>query len=249
MGFNLTIDNGNSTVKVVVWHDSTPVRMAELRGTETEIATQLETMITTYSLDATIACSVADNPAGLLKVAEKAGCGKLIEFTTAMPVPLIIDYKSVGTLGVDRLAAAVGASTSCPNTELLIADIGTAATYDIVTADGHYCGGNIAPGIKMRLLGMHEHTSRLPRVESRGEVPLFGVDTQTAMRAGALRGVVAELLYYRSLGVSSARRTLVTGGWGADIMAMLPPEIDNIEYNKYLVNQGLNSILLYNEDK
>jgi hypothetical protein len=41
----------------------------------------------------------------------------------------------------------------------------------------------------------------------------------------------------------------VTGGWGADIMAMLPPEIDNIEYNKYLVNQGLNSILLYNEDK
>lgn len=172
-----------------------------------------------------------------------------MEFTTAMPVPLTIGYRTPQTLGVDRLAAAVGAASLRPGTELLIADIGTAATYDVVTASGCYAGGNIAPGIKIRLAGLHEHTSRLPLVESRGDTPDFGYDTVTAMRAGAVRGVVAELLYYRSLGVETPRYTFVAGGWGAEVMAMLPAGVNDIEYDKYLVNQGLNRILLYNEDK
>jgi type III pantothenate kinase len=206
-------------------------------------------MIAPYTIDAAIACSVADDPRPLLQVAEDAGCSRVVEFTTAMPVPLVIDYRTPMTLGVDRLAAAVGAASIAPDVDLLIADIGTAATFDVVSADGHYLGGNIAPGVKMRLTGMHEHTSRLPYVDARGETPLFGFDTTTAMRVGAVRGVVAELMYYRSLGTDTPRRTFVSGGWGADVMALLPDGINNIEYNKYLVNQGLNSILLYNENQ
>lgn len=247
MGYNLTIDRGNTSTKAVVWCDGIAVSAAELRGSD--VACSLADMIAPYRLDAAIACSVADDPTPLLRVAGDAGCPRLMEFTTAMPVPVAIDYRTPSTLGVDRLAAAVGAAAVAPGADLLIADIGTAATYDVVTADGHYLGGNIAPGIKMRLLGMHEHTSRLPRVESRGETPRFGFDTETAMRAGAVRGVVAELLYYRSLGVDAPRRTFVSGGWGAEVMAMLPEGVDNMEYNKYLVNQGLNSILIYNENK
>lgn len=247
MGFNLTIDRGNTSTKAVVWHDSKAVCKAELRGDD--IAARLGRMISPYSLDSAIACSVAKDPADLLEVAAAGGCRRMLEFTTAMPVPLTVDYRTPSTLGADRLAAAVGAASLAPAADLLIADIGTAATFDLVTADGHYHGGNIAPGIKMRLLGLHEHTSRLPLVESRGETPLFGFDTVTAMRAGAVRGVVAELLYYRSLGADKPRRTFVSGGWGAEVLAMLPDGTDNIEYNKYLVNQGLNSILLYNEDK
>ncbi len=247
MGFNLTIDRGNTSTKAVVWHDGSAVCKAELRGDD--ISGRLAGMIAPYRLDAAIACSVADDPAPLLRVAESAGCHRVMEFTTTMPVPLTIGYRTPGTLGVDRLAAAVGAAALAPSADLLIADIGTAATYDVVTSDGCYLGGNIAPGIKIRLLGLHEHTSRLPRVDSRGETPLFGFDTDTAMRAGAVRGVVAELLYYRSLGAVSPRRTFVSGGWGAEVMELLPDGINDIEYNKYLVNQGLNSILLYNEDK
>lgn len=247
MGFNLTIDCGNTSTKAVVWHDGTAVCRAELRGAD--LVSRLDKLIAPYGLDCAIACSVADDPDPLLRVAERHGCGRMMEFTTVMPVPLTIGYHTPQTLGADRLAAAVGAASLHPGTELLIADIGTAATYDVVTASGCYLGGNIAPGIKIRLAGLHEHTSRLPLVESRGDTPEFGYDTITAMRAGAVRGVVAELLYYRSNGVESPRYTFVSGGWGAEIMSMLPAGISDIEYDKYLVNQGLNRILLYNEDK
>lgn len=247
MGFNLTIDRGNTSTKVVVWHDGEAVCRAEWRGAD--VGAALADLIAPYRLDGAIACSVAADPQPLLLIAERQGAARVMEFTTSMPVPLAIDYRTPGTLGVDRLAAAVGAASLCPGTDLLVADIGTAATYDVVTSDGRYLGGNIAPGVRMRLAGLHEHTSRLPLVESRGDTPDFGYDTATAMRAGAVRGVVAEILYYRGLESAKPRRTFVSGGWGAEIMKMLPGGTADVEYDKYLVNQGLNRILLYNEDK
>ena len=70
---------------------------------------------------------------------------------------------------------------------------GTAITYDFVSADGTYEGGNIAPGIELRLKSLHEHTGSLPLVQAKGDTPLFGRDTETAIRSGVINGIRKEL--------------------------------------------------------
>lgn len=109
------------------------------------------------------------------------------------PVPLKNDYSTPQALGMDRLAAAVGAWCMKPAHDLLVIDAGTAITYDFVSAQGVYKGGNIAPGISMRLKSLHEHTGALPLVQAQGETPFLGNDTETAIRSGVVNGVRFEI--------------------------------------------------------
>ena len=121
--------------------------------------------------------------------------------------------------------------------------MGTAVTYDVVTADGHYAGGNIAPGVGMRLRALRSFTARLPEVNGYGETPDFGHDTMTAMRAGAVRGVAGEIKYYLGL-LPPATRVVLTGGWSKRVGEMLDFPFTT---DPCLVTKGLLSILLYNE--
>ncbi len=67
------------------------------------------------------------------------------------PIPLVNRYRTPDTLGYDRIAAAVGAYTIYPKRNVLVIDAGTAITFDLVTAEGEYLGGNISPGLAIRL--------------------------------------------------------------------------------------------------
>ena len=122
--------------------------------------------------------------------------------------------------------------------------MGTAITYDVVSADGRYLGGNIAPGIFVRLEALEHFTSALPLVETDGDVPRWGYDTETALRAGAIRGVVGELQYYRHC-LSTDAAVVLTGG-SADLITDLITTPVTVEPNLVLI--GLNRIINYNEE-
>ena len=83
-------------------------------------------------------------------------------------------------------------------------------------------------------------------IDSRGETPLLGVSTETAMRSGVVNGIKAEIFFYKSQ-LPSDTRLIITGGWGADIARMLEPVKATVIPG--LVSSGLNRILLYNENK
>lgn len=117
----------------------------------------------------------------------------MTQLTASTPIPIKNAYSSPQTLGMDRLAAAIGAWSLKPGHDLLVVDAGTAITYDFVSAGGVYQGGNIAPGIGLRLRALHEFTGSLPLVDAQGDAPLFGTDTVTAIRSGVLNGVRKEL--------------------------------------------------------
>ena len=114
------------------------------------------------------------------------------------PVPIRNGYDTPETLGQDRLAAAVGANTICPGENLLIIDAGSAITYDFLSREGEYVGGNIAPGLKMRFTILHRMTKKLPQVEvdENELIPLFGKNTRDAIAAGVIRGVAYEVKGY-----------------------------------------------------
>lgn len=245
MQVNITIDRGNTATKFVVWEGE----RALSRQTVPEF-----TRLTAEELDSrykgckVIFCSVAgNNSAFKAMLTDVFGEDRVTELTPDTPLPISIGYSTPRTLGVDRVAAAVGARTLYPGSNLLVADIGTAATYDVVDSEGCFRGGNIAPGVGLRLQSLRHFTANLPEVESRGDTPGFGYSTETAMRAGAVRGVAAEIIYYLSL-LPEDTRLILTGGWGKDIAAYLPERI-KATVKLCLVSIGLNSILSYNETK
>ena len=177
-------------------------------------------------------------------------------FDHMTPVPIRNGYNSPETLGQDRLAAAVGAMTLCPNENLLIIDAGSAITYDFVSADGEYCGGNIAPGLKMRFTILQRMTKKLPLVEPEENelIPLFGKNTRDAIAAGVIRGVAYEVKgYMRTLREKMPHfQTFLTGGnapYVQNNVRTSRTEKRDIHYEKHLVLIGLNRILVHNKFK
>lgn len=241
MGLLLTIDQGNSSAKLVVWNGKEPL----LTESHPELSADiLGSLARRYGFTRAIYCSVGEHQEVL--AADLAASGiDAVALESLTPTPLSIDYATPRTLGTDRIAAAVGAWSLYPGRELLVIDAGTAITYDRVTADGHFLGGNIAPGIGMRLRALHAFTARLPQISTRGELPEWGTTTDTAMRAGAYYGVVGEITHYKSL-LPDGALVILTGGWGKELSEMLNIDID---YQESLVNHGLYHIFEHNENK
>ncbi len=117
---------------------------------------------------------------------------KILEPTTSIPIQK--NYGTPETLGADRLAAAVGATSIYPNENCLIIDAGTCIKYDFVENGDTFQGGIIAPGLRMRFKAMHHFTKKLPLIENYEPWPkLIGKSTVTAMQSGVLNGMVAEI--------------------------------------------------------
>lgn len=244
MALNLTIDQGNSAAKIALWRDGELVEANIVQHLSPE---NLMPFVAAHpDIDAAIYCSVAargtEVMAALSNVVRKA-----VRLTSDMPLPIAIDYGTPGSLGVDRIAAAVGAQTSFPDRPLLVVDAGTAVTYDAVTADGHFVGGNIAPGMNMRLEALHRFTARLPRVQVPRELPtdsFLGHDTASAMILGAIYGIVGSISYYKSQLPHDAI-VVMTGGWAQELSRLCDFDIN---VDPHLVSKGLNRILTYNEN-
>ena len=163
------------------------------------------------------------------------------------PLPITNDYKTPHTLGPDRLAAAIGAFTQVHN-DVLVIDIGTAITYDYISASGHFKGGNISPGISMRLKALHEHTAKLPLINTIGDIPLLGYDTDTAIRSGVVNGIKYEIEHYIE-GFFLKKPNIdifLTGGEKIDFDNSLK---NRIFADSLLVLKGLNEILIYINSK
>lgn len=242
MGYNLVIDQGNSTAKVALFEGDTLI--GHYRH-ERLLPAHLEKIADGRHIDAALYCSVTQHGEDIV-VTLRTIAKRVYELTSMLPLPISIGYTTPTTLGRDRIAAAAGACALHPGRTVLVVDAGTAITYDRLTADGEFSGGNIAPGLWMRAEALRSMTSRLPYVdvETGGDVPLWGTDTVNAIKAGVVRGAVGEITYYRSLLPDDAI-VMLTGGDAARIAPLLDCEA---EVDPMLVCKGLNSILKYNEN-
>lgn len=172
-------------------------------------------------------------------------CGmEVLEMTSLTPVPIGNDYLSPATLGVDRLAAAVGAVDVLGYRDCLIVDFGTAITIDLVE-NGVFRGGNISPGVRTRFRALHDYTSRLPQCEATDEILSLGRTTQQAIEQGVMEGITHEIEgYIRAFSLKNDKLTLIFTGGDANFFVK---RIKNAIFAKCdLVLCGLNRILEYN---
>ena len=242
---NLTIDNGNTSVKVAFFIGTELVATNRFMRRDMRL---LDRFISTYKPDSAIMCSTASSEASQ-RVEQLIGqrCNRVMNLTHETPMPIKLGYRTPQTLGRDRIATAVGAWSIAQGGNVLIIDAGTAITYDLVTDDGCFVGGNIAPGLGLRFKSLHEHTGRLPLVDADGETPIMGYDTPTAIRSGVMLGLLGEI---RSC-IATLRESypgltvFLTGGDGKLLHSRL--EEDAVIYHEHLAAEGLNRIYLYNE--
>lgn len=243
-GYILTIDHGNSSAKAAVWHGEEVVE--SIRVTDLSIESFLP-LFERYELSGAAFCSVAGSDAKFLETLRRMVDGRLSVLTPTHPVPLEINYASRGSLGADRIGAALGAAALFPRESLLVVDAGTALTLDIVSSEHVFEGGNIAPGINLRLQSLHQFTTRLPLVDPSGALPDFGHDTETAIRCGVVRGMVAEIADMFETGhkLYGCSRIVLTG---ADAPLLLPliqmRGISAVE-DAHLVGRGLRETFVY----
>lgn len=94
--------------------------------------------------------------------------------------------------GADRLVNAIGAHVVYPG-ELIVIDSGTATTFDVVSSDGGFEGGVIAPGINLSMEALHSAAAKLPRVAIQKPQRVVGTDTVGAMQSGVFWGYIAMI--------------------------------------------------------
>lgn len=150
----------------------------------------------------------------------------------ALPVPIPLEVARPEQVGPDRLADAVWAARTHPGRAVLVVDLGTAITLNVVSPAGAFLGGAIGPGLRTQARALNERTARLPWVDpplGEGDA-LIGGDTVACIRAALRWGAVGLIQTYaeqveRALG---ARPLVVATGGDAAAVAASCPRIEQV---------------------
>lgn len=240
---NLVLDIGNTRTKAAIFHHREMVRKA---AWESVSPAQLLDFTYNQNIGNVILSAVANvEPEVAQWLKDRFPCLTLSHDT---PLPFCLTYSTPQTLGKDRIAAIAGAFDRFPGRNCLVIDAGTCIKYDVLTAAGEFPGGNIAPGLDMRLKAMHHFTARLPLTDKKdwqGKSYWLGESTRDALLNGGLLGALLEAEGFIRLCRQRFHplKVILTGG-DADFFAK------NLKTKIFadpdLVLVGLNKILQHN---
>lgn len=105
------------------------------------------------------------------------------------PLPVTLDVDEPASVGADRIVNTLG--TRCLYArDTVVVDLGTATTFDCITAAGVFLGGVIAPGPRAGIDRMHQFTSKLPSVDIRVPDKVIGRRTVTCLESGVFYSIV-----------------------------------------------------------
>ncbi|MFO7978939.1 MAG: type III pantothenate kinase [Bacteroidales bacterium] len=237
----LVIDIGNSLVKTALFEGD---RML-LKSTAPVLSAQaIEDLLGGRKVDAAIVSSVRGDNGHQQVLSGFSFPWIIMNSSTAVPVNNL--YQSPETLGLDRLAAAIGAKGFFPENNVLVICAGTCLTFDFINQRNEYLGGSISPGLEMRLKALNHYTGRLPlEAPVVQPVPLTGRNTREAILSGVMHGMMAEIdgliNQYRHL--QPDLEVVFSGG---DVIFFDKKLKNRIFAIENIVLHGLNKILKHN---
>ena len=173
---------------------------------------------------------------------------KVILVTTDHLLRLIkVELKNPYEVGDDRIINAI-ASVNKHDSPLIIIDLGTATTFDVVNNDGAYAGGLICPGINLSLNSLSQGTALLPLIEFKKSDKIIGKSTIGAMESGIywgyvslIEGIVNRL---KNENECHSAKVIATGGYSQlfkhDIKCIDHFEEDLTLEGLILINQNIN---------
>ena len=241
---NLIIDLGNTQIKYFVFENETvkgyyAVLIDTWKNTLKKIKNKYPSIKN---------CIISDVNGTITKDLKKALAPlPIILCSSALKLPFSSRYKPSNQLGSDRIALLTASAMEYPNQNILVIDLGSCITYDILDREGLHHGGVISPGYKMRYKAMHNFSGRLPFLEPKDKTTSLGTNTQSAMHVGVSQGIKNEIM------VSIAKfeedfdfLTVILAGGDAE---RLPKPFKNgIFAHQNFLAKGLNYLLVSNID-
>jgi type III pantothenate kinase len=196
----LAIDAGNTNIVFAVC-EGDAIRAQWRAATKTsrtadEYAAWLKEMLSLEhlrfaDLDAAIIASVV--PAALFDLRSLCrrylNCEALVVGDANVELGIGVHVDRPAAVGADRLANTVAAHAAYSGA-LIVVDFGTATTFDIVSTEGNYEGGVIAPGANLSAEALHQAAAMLPRVAIERTQSVIGKDTIPAVQSGLYWGYV-----------------------------------------------------------
>ncbi len=238
----LAIDAGNTNVVIGVFQGEDLI--ADWR-----LATNAHTMPDEYavilssllghaglmmaSIDAAIIASVVPKlTASLQEMIGKYTKAPVLVVGPGINLGVEIGIENPKEVGADRVVNALAAHRIYGGPALII-DLGTATTFDAVSADGVYMGGAIAPGLITSVEALARSTARLPRVELVRPRRAMGTDTLSAMQSGIVFGHAAmvEGMARRLLAEMEGEPKVIATGGFCNVMAEEVPLIKIVDKN------------------
>ncbi len=174
----------------------------------------------------------------------------VMELSATTPLNFDSRYDDLTRLGADRKALVAAAVTKFSGITVLVIDMGSCVTYDLVDSNRMHYGGGISAGWSMRLKAMHEQSSRLPllnttEAEGVNDGSVMGTSTEAAMHRATFNGLVDEI----DGAIDSYRQeypdltVILTGGDAAVFSVRLKNGI--FAHSNFLL-EGLNALLQHN---
>jgi len=154
-------------------------------------------------------------------------------------LPVRLDVEEPQTVGADRIVNTLAAKVLFRRNTVVV-DLGTATTFDCITAEGVFVGGVIAPGVRVGLDWLSHRAAKLPKVQFRPPATVMGRRTETCMESGvffstvdAIDGMVRRLV--KEWGKEDVL-VVATGGYAA-VVAQHCGSVQRVE--PFLTLQGL----------
>lgn len=224
----LLVDISNSFVKLAIAKNGRIGRVHRL-PTKSLRAAQIREIVGARALRGTVAASVV--PGKCREV--DAACGPGVCWIgPSVKLGVGIDYPNPAGIGPDRLANAAGCAAHY-GVPAIVVDFGTAVTFDVISPQGSYIGGVIAPGLNAMTEYLHDRTALLPLIRLREPGSAVGRSTEGAMLSGAVhgyRGLVAEILrQIRREAFPRRRPKIVVTGGDSDLIAAGLPLFDAVD--------------------
>ena len=157
---------------------------------------------------------------------------------TGMPLA----YLNPAEVGADRIVNAV-AGHHIAQGACVVVDFGTATTFDVITQEGVYQGGVIAPGIGISLEALYQRAAKLPRVSISRPDQVIGTHTVESMQSGIVYGYVGLVdgIVERLVDeMASDDVTIIATGGLAGLISQDTVHIDRVE--PFLTLEGLRMI-------
>lgn len=230
----LAIDIGNTNIVLGVFDGAKLVatwRLLTLRErTSDEVGLMIAGLfahhqLDTRRIDAVVMGSVVPVLTPILRQMSVGYLGRdplVVDPVTNAGMPIL--YERPAEVGADRIANSVaayeqyGRRSGLPS---IIADLGTATTFDAVTAKGEYLGGVICPGPQIAADALFQRAARLPRVDVRKPASVIGHTTVGAIESGLFYGylgMVEGLITRMTLELGGPATRIATGGLAPLVM-------------------------------